>query len=825
MKKIWIYFVVMTIIINVSQLSIFAESFDITSNVNDDMAIISSNVYENIQENEKILVAIWYKDVDQEQVEEQVEKEIGISRKDLKSTLPSIGEEEISELYAYATNPTTVTQDNILEEYLSETEDIRIKEKELTDTYVSCRRKVLKDEIVKKTEEIIEETKICDAVKFESSYAPMIMAELKIDEIEEVAKNENIKEISFVDENAEVVNTTKLSLDEFKNVIGISNIHSNIGLSGNGIKVGIIENSNFVQLTNLPFPRCSNLGKVATDEHATNSALIIAGEEGVAPESNLYSINIDTNYLTEYPDSNASRYFKCVEELIDTGVDIINSSFGWATQNGYDIIDKWVDYIVENTNTIFIASAGNNEFSEEENKKNPIVLSPGKGCNVITVGGCDNKGTITVTDDIMYDYSYDDSDGVEKPDIIAHCNVTGGYPDNDYGGGTSSAAPVVSGVVALMLDLDPSLAAYPEAIKAILMASCQYKALPISGDTQETMSSGLTEKQGAGVFSPYLAICIAAQGSYGIGTLDASDLYENYLFYQPKNGATGMNVSLAWLRTNNAIETNEGFSVTEGVGKNLKLSLYKNDSATAVKVSDHSNSSAEMLYYTGLSDSIIKYKVRVSTSSATYSTSTRFAYAWCLNNEIYQKKEPYEGLYYIKNDSNGKYLTYDYSNNTYKLSTLSSTNNHQIFAVQSSTLYNVLNGYVSEGGMTYQNGSILSSNTPSEINFQNAGAGKLYVCAFVNGLYSLNAISSTDVEWQTPANATNKKWVLEKIAYRRGDVNKDGAINAADANIILQYAAQSIDLYNNEKFLADVNNDDTINSQDSLEVLNIAAGL
>ena len=56
-------------------------------------------------------------------------------------------------------------------------------------------------------------------------------------------------------------------------------------------------------------------------------------------------------------------------------------------------------------------------------------------------------------------------------------------------------------------------------------------------------------------------------------------------------------------------------------------------------------------------------------------------------------------------------------------------------------------------------------------------------------------------------------------------MNKDGVINSTDANVILQYASQTINLYNNEKFLADVNNDGIIDSQDSLEVLQIAAKL
>lgn len=832
MRKVLAVLFSIIFIVNLLPSSIFAQTLTTVDDKKISVDKIDLNVYEKAEDSEKILVVIWYEDVDQEKIESMVEEKIGFGRKELVSTLPSISEEEISQLYEANSNSKAKINENILEEYLSETKNVRKKEKDSTDKYISCRREALNQEIKTKTKAIIDETNISDSVYFESSYAPMIIAELSLEEIKEVSKNEKVEEISYVDESVEVVSPSSLlDLESFNDVIGISNIHSNIGLSGDGVKVGIIENSNFVRVTNLPASRCFYLGNVSTADHSTNTALIISGDEGVAPGTNLYSINIDANHLDTYPDSwgdNASmrRYFKCVEDLISEDVDIINSSFGWETTSGYGLVDKWVDYIVENTNTIFIASAGNNKLNKEENKKNPIILSPGKGCNVITVGGCDNKGTSIITDDIMKDFSYDDSTGVEKPDIVAHCNVSGGYPNLTYGGGTSSSAPVVSGTVALMLELRPSLAAYPEAIKAILMASCHYKALPITGDTQETMADGLTDKQGAGVFSPYLAICITAQGNYYAGILSTSDSYENSLFYQPKNGATGMNLSLSWLRTNSAIETENDYSVTVGTKKNLKLSLYKNNSTTSVATSNHTNSSTEMLYYTGLSNSADKYSVEVSTSSGgTYSTPTRFAYAWCLNNEIYQNVDQYEGLYYIKNASNGRYLTYNPTNSTYNLSALSSTNNNQIFVVQLDSLYNILNGYALEGGLTYQDGNILSSDSPSEIGIFNAGEETLHLYTIGDGLYALNASSTSNVQWESSANATNKKWVMEKIAYRLGDVNKDGTINGTDSNIILQYASKLIDLYNNEKFLADVNNDGVIDNQDSLEVLKMAAGL
>lgn len=818
MKKLLVFVIVFSLIIG--NISLISYSSDVKTDSN--LSKIGNEIYEAAETLEKIPVCIWYEDINQEEVEVQVEKEIGYSKDEIVSELPSISKEEVDKLYK-ANIATEETGKDILGEYLEENKIAIKREKDKTDKYISTRRKKAKDMYTIKSSKIISDANMAEQVVFDSKYAPMIIAELKLDEIIELANDESVISVDYIEMGAIEKDCSDVyDFDEYIESSRIQEIHENTGLTGENQKIGMIEKGNFTSHIELSDSRCEIVGNEWSDTtreipHATNTARIISGTRGVAPNAILYSVAAHGELLANPNRELDINYLYCVEQLINKDVSLINSSHGilYNAPVSYYIMEKWIDHIANNHNVSFVVSAGNIDNSNT----NGVIMSPGKAHNVITVGGCYNDSTISVSDDIMYEDScYNQESGYEKPDIVAALNIGGG--------GTSSAAPVVTGTIALMLEARPSLAMYPEAIKAIIMASSQYKALPATGDAQETMASGLTEKQGAGVFNPYLAICIATHGNYRIGTLEASDSYEESLFYQPQNGAAGMNVSLAWLKNNTLSDDSYTGIVTVEGNKNLGLSLYKNNSTSAVASSDHSNSSAEMLYYTGLSDSIIKYKVRVSTpSSVTYSTPTRFAYAWCLNNEIYQKVDQYEGLYYIKNSNNGRYLTYDSYNNSYKLSTLSSSNNNQIFVIKLGTVYNILNGYAEEGGLTYENGNIISSSTPSGISIMNAGEGKIYLYAFMDGLPALNASSSTTVEWQAPATATNKEWIIEKISYRLGDVNKDGVINATDSNVILQYASRIINLYNNEKFLADVNNDGFIDSQDSLEVLKIAAKL
>lgn len=124
------------------------------------------------------------------------------------------------------------------------------------------------------------------------------------------------------------------------------------------------------------------------------------------------------------------------------------------------------------------------------------IPSPASADGAITIGSVDDKNTIIRTDDEWSDYSnygprLDDGDDDDidemKPDITSFgTNInsataaTGpsfpGSPllaDNDYDekSGTSMATPIASGVVALMLEADPTLT--PEEVRTILRSSSE----------------------------------------------------------------------------------------------------------------------------------------------------------------------------------------------------------------------------------------------------------------------------------------------------------------------------------------------------------------
>jgi serine protease AprX len=152
------------------------------------------------------------------------------------------------------------------------------------------------------------------------------------------------------------------------------------------------------------------------------------------------------------------------------------------------------------------------------------ILSPGNDPYVITVGALDTRQTSARADDAVTHYSsigptlYDE---YAKPDLVAPGNkvvslrATASYIDRTYPqnrvplpaywpaapawasedyftmSGTSAAAPVVAGAVALMIEQDPSLT--PDDVKLRLMATAD--ALP--GTTAGVQGTGVLDVPGA----------------------------------------------------------------------------------------------------------------------------------------------------------------------------------------------------------------------------------------------------------------------------------------------------------------------------------------
>jgi hypothetical protein len=173
---------------------------------------------------------------------------------------------------------------------------------------------------------------------------------------------------------------------------------------------------------------------------------------------------------------------EAIEFFSRIGVDVISSSlrFQWFEDkitNRLEQLDgKTIPITLKadeavNNGIVFVQCAGNENHSEWG-----TLVPPADGFHVLTVGAAGSDG-------IIADFSSGGPtrDGRIKPDILApgvrvKSADTGGHSAYNFTSGTSLAAPLAAGVVALMLSTHPDLS--PNDVREALRYSADHRDFP-----------------------------------------------------------------------------------------------------------------------------------------------------------------------------------------------------------------------------------------------------------------------------------------------------------------------------------------------------------
>lgn len=325
------------------------------------------------------------------------------------------------------------------------------------------------------------------------------------------------------------------------------------GLNGTGVGVAIIDSGmiNIPDFNNQNVVYSENFvggtSGSANDQfgHGTHVAGIIAGNGnkstgsnytytfmGIAPDVNIVNLRVlDQNGM-----GTDSQVIQAIQEAISLkttyNIRVINLSLGRGVYESYTV-DPLCQAVEQawNAGIVVVVAAGNGGRDTAANTDGyGTITAPGNDPYAITVGAMNTMGTPSRTDDVPASYSSKGPtlwDQVAKPDLVAPGNLvislyTAGLtlnqevPGNEIPNslyqvngnstasdtyfilsGTSMAAPMVTGAVALMLQQTPSLT--PDQVKARLMLSA-FKGLQ-TASTAKDLSTGQVFNMQADLFT------------------------------------------------------------------------------------------------------------------------------------------------------------------------------------------------------------------------------------------------------------------------------------------------------------------------------------
>jgi serine protease AprX len=327
--------------------------------------------------------------------------------------------------------------------------------------------------------------------------------------------------------------------------IGTRAIQQTLGLTGAGIGVAVIDSgiatwhddltntstklypygnqrvTKFVDFVNAQTQPYDDNG------HGTHVAGIIAGngydseghKAGAAPDANLIVLKV----LDGSGHGTISNIIAALDWVLANhetyNIRVVNMSVGAAIHES-----AWTDPLtlaakrVVDAGVVVVGAAGNFGRNSLAHTQYGGISAPGNAPWVLTVGASSTQGTAKRTDDIIGGYSSRGPSYLDwnaKPDLVAPGTgtVSLAAPSSTFyltrpmallGGtiataslpylsltGTSMAAPVVAGTVALMLQANPALT--PNAVKAIL----QYTAQQYPGYDALTQGAGFLNAVGA----------------------------------------------------------------------------------------------------------------------------------------------------------------------------------------------------------------------------------------------------------------------------------------------------------------------------------------
>jgi subtilisin family serine protease len=243
--------------------------------------------------------------------------------------------------------------------------------------------------------------------------------------------------------------------------------------------------------------------------HGTHVAGIIGavrnngiGIDGIAPAVRIMGIRAVPNGDERDKDvANSIRY------AVDNGAQVINLSFGKGYSPHKSVVDDAARY-ADSKNVLIVHAAGNDGEDVETSPSfpTPAFVGGGRAQNWIEVGASSWRGGDALAAPFS-NYGRQQVDIFAPGEDIYSAASKGGY---ERASGTSMAAPVVSGVAALLMSYYPDLSA-AQVKRIILDSAARYLAQPVrrpGSQDGRTVPFGTLSTTG-GIVNVYNAVKLA----------------------------------------------------------------------------------------------------------------------------------------------------------------------------------------------------------------------------------------------------------------------------------------------------------------------------
>ena len=319
-------------------------------------------IMEKAKDNEKIPVWLWLEEIDDSIIEDEVYRRTGLKEDNLAVVSDTISDKLAIEISGMA-EADSEEQKEISEEfqgYLKRTEKARKLEKERVENYIHELRQVQKEMYEEYNAESLKTFDISEKdLIFIDTQAPFYTVYLSKSDIQRIAKNSKITSIYYYDEDL-TFETAGNTLSETITGSTISKVKNQMNLTGNEVKVGIIDGSPLISYNGISQSRVTKIDPCDKLEgqdpkHSARVARIAVGNNGIASNSHLY-----LSAANSIPDLKTAILGQAEEDVYLINYSMSTSTSSESRTLPYYGIERMFDYYVAKKKIVVVNAAGNN---------------------------------------------------------------------------------------------------------------------------------------------------------------------------------------------------------------------------------------------------------------------------------------------------------------------------------------------------------------------------------------------------------------------------------------------------------------------------------